>query len=58
MTTHFCGKNGEALLLKRGAEEVAFGWRDFWLPVEPHEMWLERGKDMEVPEVFSKSKMD
>ena len=58
MTTHFCGKNGEALLLKRGAEEIAFGWRDFWLPVEPHDMWLERltpGAKVEMlPTIFSK----
>ncbi|MBK8092398.1 MAG: sulfatase-like hydrolase/transferase [Verrucomicrobiaceae bacterium] len=58
MTTHFCGKNGEALLLKRGDHEVAFGWRDFWLPVEPHHMWLERqtlGSKVEMlPSIFSK----
>lgn len=42
MTTHFCGKNGEALLLKRGDVEAAFGWHDFWQPVIPAELWIER----------------
>jgi hypothetical protein len=42
MTTHFCGKNGEALLLKRGNVEAAFGWHDFWQPVIPSELWIER----------------
>lgn len=42
MSTHFCGKNGEALLLKRGDVEAAFGWHHFWQPVIPSELWMER----------------
>ncbi|MBE7496293.1 MAG: sulfatase-like hydrolase/transferase [Verrucomicrobiaceae bacterium] len=42
MSTHFCGKNGEALLLKRGGTEAAFGWRNFWEAGVPATMWLER----------------
>jgi len=42
MSTHFCGRNGEALILRRGAVEAAFGWRDFWTPRVPEKLWLER----------------
>ena len=49
MTTHFCGKNGEALLLKRGDVEAAFGWRDFWQPVIPSELWIERMNETSLP---------
>ncbi|MFO1440831.1 MAG: sulfatase-like hydrolase/transferase [Verrucomicrobiaceae bacterium] len=65
MTTHFCGKNGEALLLKRGDVEAAFGWRDFWQPVIPSELWIERMNETSlsawrdafpdvVPKIFEK----
>ena len=42
MSTHFCGRNGEALLLNREGVEAAFGWRDFWTPHVPDKIWLER----------------
>lgn len=42
MSTHFCGRNGEALLLQRDGVEAAFGWRDFWTPHVPETLWLER----------------
>jgi hypothetical protein len=42
MSTHFCGRNGEALLLKRDGMEAAFGWQDFWTPQVPRRLWLER----------------
>lgn len=48
MSTHFCGKNGEALVLKRGGTEAAFGWRNFWEAGVPSEMWLERVRGAEV----------
>jgi hypothetical protein len=44
MSTHFCGKNGEALVLRRGRTLAAFGWQDFWVPGVPTEMWLERAE--------------
>lgn len=55
LTTHFCGKNGEAMLLRRGGAEAAFGWRDFWQPIVPRELWIERVKNvphMELDAVF------
>lgn len=42
MSTHFCGRNGEALILRRGDVEAAFGWRDFWTPQVPDAFWMER----------------
>lgn len=54
-TTHFCGKNGEAMLLRRGQAEAAFGWRDFWQPLVPRQIWLERVQnipDMRLDPVF------
>jgi len=42
MSTHFCGRNGEALLLNRDGVQAAFGWRDFWTPHVPETIWLER----------------
>lgn len=42
LSTHFCGKNGEALLFRSGATQAAFGWRDFWTPHVPDTLWLER----------------
>ena len=55
LTTHFCGKNGEAMLLRRGKAEAAFGWRDFWQPIVPRQVWLERVQnvpDMHLEAVF------
>lgn len=49
MTTHFCGKNGEALLLKRGDVEAGFGWHSFWQPVIPSEIWIERMNQTSLP---------
>ncbi len=40
--THFCGRNGEALLLRRGQTEAAFGWANFWIAHVPDAIWLER----------------
>lgn len=65
LITHFCGKNGEAMLLRRGDAEAAFGWRDFWQPIVPRQIWLERvqnvpGMRLEpvfgdlMPEIFQK----
>lgn len=51
MTTHFCGKNGEALLLRRGPSEAGFGWHDFWQPIVPSTMWLERVKQVPMHEL-------
>lgn len=42
MSTHFCGRNGEALLLRREGVEAAFGWRNFWTAQVPKQLWLER----------------
>lgn len=42
MSTHFCGRNGEALLLRRDGMEAAFGWQDFWTAQVPRRLWLER----------------
>jgi hypothetical protein len=42
MSTHFCGRNGEALVLRREGVEAAFGWRNFWMPQVPEFIWLER----------------
>jgi hypothetical protein len=46
LTTHFCGKNGQAMLLLRGHAQAAFGWRDFWQPIVPRQIWLERVKNV------------
>lgn len=48
MSTHFCGRNGEALILRRGAAEAAFGWRDFWTPHVPDALWMERLEGVEL----------
>jgi hypothetical protein len=42
MSTHFCGRNGEALVLRRDGAEAAFSWKDFWTAKVPSEIWLER----------------
>jgi arylsulfatase A-like enzyme len=55
LTTHFCGKNGEAMLLRRGRAEASFGWRDYWQPIVPRELWIERVQNvprMELEAVF------
>lgn len=55
LTTHFCGKNGEAMLLRRGQAQAAFGWRNFWQPIVPSKIWLERAQniaDMQLEPVF------
>lgn len=42
MSTHFCGRNGEALLIRQNDTEVAFGWNNFWTPHVPSILWVER----------------
>jgi hypothetical protein len=42
ITTHYAGKNGEAMLLIRDGWQAAFGWEHFWEPIVPEKMWMER----------------
>jgi len=45
MTTKYAGKNGEAMLLRRGEQVAAFGWERFWESVVPQRTWQERGPE-------------
>jgi hypothetical protein len=43
------------MLLRRGRAEASFGWRDYWQPIVPRELWIERVQNvprMELEAVF------
>jgi hypothetical protein len=58
ITTHYAGKNGEAMLLLRDGWQAAFGWDHFWQPIVPQKLWLERiegpqgSASQQAPETF------
>jgi arylsulfatase A-like enzyme len=42
LATHFASRDGEGLLLRRGARVAAFGWPKLWEAGVPDTLWLER----------------